>query len=436
MTVDDKSWLMSCDAPLAGRIEVAGAKNTVTKLMAAACLASGVSRLSGVPDIADVSITAAMLRGVGVGVAHEAGTLSLETEGLARSDIDLAYSGLNRVPILLLPILLHRFQHAMVPLAGGDIIGRRSINFHLDILRKMGASVTETDNGIEATGPLSAAVLELPYPSVGATETALLASVLAPGRTIIDNAAIEPEILELVGFLLRMGAVIELKAGRTFVVEGVPRLAPASQRVEGDRIEAFSYLAAALASRGEITVVGCSERRLVTAIALLRRLGAGIRVTDDGITASWTGALRSTAVATQPHPGFMTDWQPPLVALLTQASGVSAVHETVFEDRLGFTGELVKMGAVIDTYDQCLGESACRFDTSASYHSALIAGPAELVGSELVMPDIRAGFGLVVGAIAAHGQSLLEGVHHLERGYDNVAEKLSSVGCEIKSSSR
>ena len=428
-----RAWYVRSSVPLEGTVTVAGAKNSTTKLMIAACLADGASEFDNVPDIADARITAAMLDAVGAGVALESGRAVIDASTLSSAQVGVAYSGLNRMPILCLPVLLHRFGEARVPVVGGDGIGLRPVDFHRDALTAMGAEVTVDDDGITASGSLYGADITLPYPSVGATETVLLAAVCARGRTILQNAAVEPEVQELIQFLQRMGAVIERTDGRRYVIDGVAELQPSQQHIAGDRVEAFSYLAAGIATRGNVAVVGCDPGRMSPGIALLRRLGATVTIDVDGcIEVEAVGGLDPIIVSTAPYPGVATDWQPPLVAALTQADGVSAVHETVFEDRLGHAEQLGYMGATIQTFNDCLGGGDCRFAAGRHRHSALVAGPTKIHGAEVVMDDIRAGFGLAVAAVMASGDSLLSGIYHLERGYDNVLDKFRQLGAQIE----
>jgi UDP-N-acetylglucosamine 1-carboxyvinyltransferase len=343
----------------------------------------------------------------------------------------VSYSGLNRTAILLVGPLLHRIGEAFVPFVGGDRIGPRPVDFHVEALRQFGAEVEVTDEGLEAkAAQLHGAHVRLPWPSVGATETVLLTAALAQGRTTLENAATEPEVVELALFLQRMGARIELQPDRRFVIEGVPGLTGARQRLGGDRIEAFSYLVAGLATGGSVRITGCAQERLVTAISTLHRMGATFEITDDSITAS-AEMLRPCAVRTSPHPGFMTDWQPPLVVLCTRAHGMSVVHETLFEDRLGYIEALQSMQAEVELFEQCLVGDSCRFQETNALHSALVRGVSELQGAEVEMPDIRAAFAYVIAAAAAGSPSVLHGVHHLERGYDHVFEKFSHLGLRI-----
>jgi UDP-N-acetylglucosamine 1-carboxyvinyltransferase len=424
-------WCVEPSGPLRGSVEVAGSKNTVTKIMVASLLGDSPTKITNAPRLGDVSITAAMLRSLGVGVDLEGNTITLDPGTLDQAAVPVGYSGLNRIPILMIAPLLHRIGEAVVPLAGGDRIGGRPLDFHLDALRKLGVEIRITDEGIEAkAGRLQGAHIRLPFPSVGATETVLLAAARAEGRTVLENAAIEPEVVELALFLQRMGAGIELQPDRRFVIEGTTQLSGSSERLGGDRIEAFSYLVAGLVTGGSVTVVGCAQDRLVTGISTLRRMGAEFEIAESRISVSGR-SLRPTAIHTSPHPGFMTDWQPPLVVLFTQVEGMSVIHETVFEDRLGYAEVLRSMGAQIELFDQCLAGEACRFHETAFKHSAVVRGRTPLSGSRVVMPDIRAGFAYVLAAAAADSPSVLGGVHQLERGYDQVREKFTDLGLVI-----
>jgi UDP-N-acetylglucosamine 1-carboxyvinyltransferase len=426
------SWVIDPVGPLHGDVRISGSKNAVSKLMVAALLAQETSTVTNAPRIGDVEITAGMLRSVGAAVEIAGDTVVIDPDALGQSRIPVSYSGLNRMSILLVGPLLHRIGEAFVPFVGGDRIGPRPVDFHVDALRKFGAEVELTDEGLEAKAVnLHGARIRLPWPSVGATETVLMTAALAEGRTILENAAIEPEVVELALFLQRMGARIELQPDRRFVVEGVPHLSGADQRLGGDRIEAFSYLVAGLATGGSVRITGCAQERLVTAITTLQRMGASFRITDDTVTA-WADRLRPCAVRTSPHPGFMTDWQPPLIVLCTRAQGMSVVHETLFEDRLGYIDALQLMQAEVELFEQCLVGDACRFAETGALHSALVRGVSPLQGAEVEMPDIRAAFAYVIAAAAAGSPSVLHGVHHLERGYDQVFDKFSELGLGIR----
>jgi UDP-N-acetylglucosamine 1-carboxyvinyltransferase len=430
--IDLTTWVVEPTGPLRGDVTVSGSKNAVTKHMVAALLGDTPSEIAHAPRIGDVDITAGMLRSLGAKVEVEADRILIDPKPVESSLVPSQFGRLNRIPILLLGPLLHRCGEAFVPVVGGDRIGARPLDFHFRALEAMGAELRVTDDGVEAKASrLEGARIRLPYPSVGATETVLLTGVLAEGRTIIENAAIEPEVMELAFFLQRMGARIELRPERLFVVEGVPSLHGASHRLSGDRIEGISYLVAGLASGGRVRIIGCDQAGLATAITTLHRLGARFEITDESIVAE-ADLLGSGAVATDTHPGYMTDWQPPLVVLFTQCQGLSVVHETVFQERFGYVDALRAMGAEIELFDQCLGGPVCRSYQTNDLHSAVIRGPTRLMGADVEIPDLRAGFAHVLAAAVAHSPSKLLGVHHLERGYEQPLEKFAQIGLSVK----
>lgn len=426
------SWRVEPVGPLRGEVVVKGSKNAVTKHMVAAVMADGPSTIRNAPDVGDVGITTDILTALGVGVGREGDEITVEAAPVTDARVPLSFSGLNRIPILLLGPLLHRTGEAFIPLLGGDRIGPRPIDFHVAALEAMGAEIEVHPDGIAArTTGLRGARITLPYPSVGATETVLLSAVLAQGRTVLRNAATEPEIVELALFLQRMGARIELTPDRRIVIEGVDRLTAASATLAGDRNEAFSYLVAGLVTGGSVKVAGCAQDRLVTAITTLLRMGAHVEVTDDWMRASAPDGLRPAAVQTDTHPGFMTDWQTPLMVLFTQAAGMSVLHETVYEDRLVYVPALTQMGCEIELFDTCLGGPACRFHDTSALHSAVVKGVSRLTGADVRIPDVRAGFSSVIAAAAAEGGSVLRGMQHLERGYHRPAEQFEALGLPV-----
>jgi UDP-N-acetylglucosamine 1-carboxyvinyltransferase len=416
-----------------GEVEVSGSKNAVTKHMVAAMLGTQPSTITNAPAVGDVGITADILTSLGVGVDIDGDRITIDPVEAPGADVPLEFTGLNRIPILLLGPLLARNHEAFVPLVGGDRIGRRPVDFHIDALERMGAEITVSDDGITAKADhLRGAQITLPYPSVGATESVLLTAVLAEGRTVLRNAAVEPEVTELALFLQRMGARIGFKPDRRIVIEGVDHLRGAEARLHGDRLEAFSYLVAGLMTGGQVRVGGCAQDRLVTAIDTLQKMGARFEITDDYIQASADAGLRPAAVQTDTHPGFMTDWQPPLIVLMTQAEGMSVIHETVYEDRLGYIEALTDMGGEIELFDTCLGGPACRFHDTNAKHSAVVRGVSKLRGAEVTIPDVRAGFSSVIAAAVADGPSILHGIHHLERGYNKPFETLEALGLKLE----
>jgi UDP-N-acetylglucosamine 1-carboxyvinyltransferase len=427
------TWVIEPSGPLHGDVHVRGSKNAVTKHMVAALLADEPSTIDNIPDVGDVAITTDILRAIGATVEPGDGGLTVVPNRDLLPTVPLSFSGLNRIPVLLLGPLLHLTGEAFVPKVGGDKIGSRPVDFHVEALRSFGAEVEVNDEGIAARCVrLKGARIDLPYPSVGATESVLLTAVLAKGKTVLTNAATEPEVLELALFLQRMGAQIELRPDRQFIIEGVPRLSGGHTRLAGDRNEAFSYLVAGLLTGGHVRVIGCPQERLVTAITTLLRMGAKVDIDEHGMTTSAPDGLMSAAVQTDTHPGFMTDWQTPLMMLFTQAKGMSVLHETVYEDRLVYVPALQAMGAEIEVFSTCLGGPACRFHDTDAQHSAIVRGVSKLHGAHVEIPDVRAGFSSVIAAAVASGESVLTGVHHLTRGYHRPAEQLRSLGLSLR----
>ena len=421
--------------PLRGTILVRGAKNFVSKAMVAALLGDGRSRLRNVPRIRDVAVVTGLLElhGVTVETDDENGELIMDprnVEGAHVSDID-AHAGASRIPILFCGPLLHRLGEAFIPDLGGCRIGDRPINYHLDVLRQFGAVVDKRPHGIQLTAPygLVGTKLSLPYPSVGTTEQVLLTAVRADGVTELRNAAIEPEIMDLIAVLQKMGSIISVEVDRVIRIEGVDRLGGYSHTALPDRIEAASWACAALATRGDIMVLGARQSEMMTFLNVFRKVGGALDVEDDGIRFTHPGgALNSLVIETAVHPGFMTDWQQPLVVALTQASGLSIVHETVYENRFGFTRALIDMGAQIQLYRECLGGLPCRFGQRNFQHSAVISGPMKLRGADIEVPDLRGGFSHLIAALAAEGTSRVRGIGLIDRGYEHFQDKLDALG--------
>jgi UDP-N-acetylglucosamine 1-carboxyvinyltransferase len=411
---------------------VRGSKNAVTKHMVAALLADGPCVVQNCPEIGEVELTKGMLESLGCAVEVDGDMVTVDAAGLHGGQVPGVYGGRNRIPILLLGPLLHRLGEAFVPRVGGDRIGARPVDFHIGALASMGAEIEVTDEGVHAKATsLHGARIRLPYPSVGATETVLLTAAMAEGRTILENAATETEVIELGLYLQRMGARIELRPDRRWVIEGVDRLRGGVEHsLQGDRNEAFSYLVAGLATGGRVRVFGCPQDRLVTAISTLDRMGAHFEITDYYVAAE-ANELRSAVVQTDTHPGFMTDWQSPLVVLFTQCAGMSVLHETVYEDRFPYIEALQRMGAEIELFDSCLGGRGCRFHETGDLHSAVVHGPTTLRGADITSPDIRGGFSYLIAAAAAEGASVLHEVTEIERGYHRPFEAFSELGLDI-----
>ncbi|HIW99138.1 MAG TPA: UDP-N-acetylglucosamine 1-carboxyvinyltransferase [Candidatus Nesterenkonia stercoripullorum] len=425
--------------PLEGTVKVRGAKNLVPKAMVASLLGSEPSQLRNVPEIKDVDIVTSLLtiHGVKVDADPATGDLTLDPRqaySAEHSEVD-AHAGDSRIPILFCGPLMHKTGEAFIPDLGGCRIGDRPIDYHLEVLRTFGAVVDKGPTGIHISAPkgLHGVKLDLPYPSVGATEQVLLTAVLAEGITELKNAAVEPEIHDLIAVLQQMGAIITVYTDRTIRIEGVTKLGGYKHRAIPDRNESASWASAALVTRGDIYVQGAVQRDLSAFLNTYRKIGGEFSVDDDGIR-FWHagGTLKPLVLETDVHPGFMTDWQQPMVVALTQAEGVSIVHETVYEERFGFTEALQRMGASIQLHRECLGSNPCRFGQRNFLHSAVISGASELRGTDIDVPDLRGGFSHLIAAMAAQGTSRVTGIEIINRGYEKFVDKITGLGADVE----
>ncbi|MEY4130064.1 MAG: UDP-N-acetylglucosamine 1-carboxyvinyltransferase 1 [Actinomycetota bacterium] len=430
------SMLVRGGEPVQGEIHVRGSKNALPKAMVAALLTSEKCRLTNISAITDLGVVEELITITGGDVHHSDDQIEITAHSfteLSETDV-VRLHATSRIPVLTTAVSLHRSGRAIIAAPGGCEIGPRPVDFHLNVLRAFGARDSQFENHIELVADrLRGARVRLPFPSVGATEQFLFASSLAEGNSELTNAAIEPEILDLVAVLQKMGAIISVEPNRTIRVTGVESLHGFDHRVIGDRLEAASWASLALATAGEITVRGVQQQLLSTFLNMFRRAGGDFTIDADSDVLTFHRArrmLRPLALETDVHPGFMTDWQSPFVTALTQADGVSVVHETVYEDRLGYTDALRSLGAQIQVFTECLGPTRCRFGAANHRHSAVVVGPTKLHGAELSIPDLRAGFSYVIAAAAAEGESLLHGVDLLDRGYSDFRAKLSAVGID------
>lgn len=428
--------------PLEGSVRAAGAKNAITKLLVASLLAKTKCTFFNVPKIQEVEITVELCRELGSEITwdQEQGVLEIQTLDLKTSYIPQRFSGANRIPILMIGALLGRTDEAViVPTAGGCKIGPRPIDFHIKALRELGAQIEYREMRREgayfAQAPygLKGSVITLPFPSVGATENTILAATRAKGITLIKNAAIEPEIIDLILFLQKLGVVIFVDVDRTIRIEEAKQFHDVQHTVITDRIEAASFGMAAIATKGRVFVEGAQHVNMITFLNKLRKLGGGFDIKNNGIEFFYQGPLKGGLhIETDVHPGFLTDWQQPFVVLLTQSEGTSIIHETIYENRFGYAQTLKEMGADIELFTHCLGGKSCRFETQHFAHSSIIKGPTPLVGREIQVPDLRAGFAYVMAALIAEGESLISGLHYLDRGYENITEKLANLGAQIE----
>ena len=412
------SIVVTGGSALAGSVAVLGAKNAVLKQQVAALLAPGKHLLENVPHIVDVELMGDVLQYVGAICELEDHTLTIDVPADITPEAPLDLVRQMRASILVLGPLLARCGEVRVALPGGDDLGARPVDMHIEGLRQLGADF-ELRHGVlegRVEGGLRGAEVAFDFPSVGATENVLLAAVMARGETVIDNAAREPELEDLATYLNAMGARISGAGSSTIRVLGVDELHPASHRVVPDRIEAGTYAVAGAITAGEVTVNDCVPDHLRMELRKLQEAGCRVDAGEDWVRV--LGPKRPSALnfATLPYPGFATDLHPQMVALLATAEGTSVITENVYESRFKYIGELSRMGA----------------DISTDWQHAVIRGVPYLSGCPVVAPDIRAGASLVLAGLRAEGYSTVTEVHHIDRGYEGFVEKLTVLGAQIE----
>ncbi len=421
VVTDEPRFLVSPGPPLSGELTVCGAKNSVLKLMVATLLAEGEHVLDNVPDITDVHAMAELLRSVGqrVEVDPTRSQVIVWTPPSSELKPIASYEHVVRLraSIVALGALLARCGRVEIALPGGDDFGQRPVDYHVDALRAMGATIT-TDHGvITASAPkLVGCRVVLEFPSHTATDNLLMAAVLADGHTTIDNAAREPEVLDLAEMLTKMGAQIRGAGTSTIEVDGVERLYPQRHRVLPDRVEAASYMAAVAVAGGNVYLRDAQVRHMETLLRKVTRLGVTVEPDDQGIRVISSGSLVGVDVATLPYPGVATDYQPLIVTMLSVASGVSVVTENLYAGRFRYIDELHRLGA----------------DITTDGHHVVIRGVPRLSGAQVRAVDIRAGVALVVAGLVADGQTEIYGIEHIERGYQSIHTRLASLGAQVE----
>ena len=413
---------------LTGRVRVTGAKNSALKLMAAALLAPGRSTVDEVPDILDVTIMSEVLRRLGCGVTYErhedgggGGRLIVDVPEAPSTETDYDLVRRMRASISVLGPLVARCGSARVALPGGDAIGSRGLDMHISGLERLGATIVSEHGFLVATAPrLRGTSIWLDFPSVGATENLVMAAVLAEGTTVIDNAAREPEIVDLCSMLSAMGARIEGAGTSTLTVDGVDSLSPVDYTTVPDRIVSGTWAIGAVMTRGDVVIERAVPGHLAVALDKLTDAGARIEALPDGIRVAMDDRPRCVDVVTLPFPGFPTDLQPMAVALAAVSTGTALITENVFEGRFMFVNELVRLGA----------------DVRIDGHHAVIRGRERLSSAPVVATDIRAGAGLVLAGLVSDGVTEVQEVHHVDRGYPDFVEQLRGLGAQVKRTER
>ncbi|WP_153502824.1 UDP-N-acetylglucosamine 1-carboxyvinyltransferase [Cumulibacter manganitolerans] len=402
---------------LAGEVFVGGAKNSVLKLMAAALLAEGETCLTNVPDILDVTIMSEVLRRLGCTVVRDGDAMRIDVPGRTSTETDYSLVRRMRASVAVLGPLVARYGHAKVAMPGGDAIGMRGLDMHINGLVALGAEV-RSEHGylIASASRLRGAHVTFDFPSVGATENVLMAAVLADGDTVIDNAAREPEIVDLVEMLQSMGAQISGAGGSTLRVTGVRGLRPTAHHTVPDRIVAGTWAIAAVMTRGDVRVRGARPQHLERVLQRLGDMGASVRHESDGFSVSIDRRPTARNIVTLPYPGFPTDLQPMAIALGAVADGASTLTENVFEGRFMFVNELIRLGANIQV----------------DGHHCAIAGIERLSSAPVEATDIRAGAGLVLAGLVADGTTEVGHVAHIDRGYPGFEASLRGLGASIE----
>lgn len=406
--------------PLSGTIRIPGAKNAALPILAASILTDGVVRLENVPQLLDIKVMQHILRSLGCRTCQEGNIVTVDAAGIHSTHIPEELMRKMRSSIFLMGPLLARFKEVHIYQPGGCAIGSRKIDLHLRALQSLGACLEHYGNLITCRSErLVGTEIHLDFPSVGATENVMMAAVLAEGTTVITNAAREPEIVDLQHFLNSMGAQVSEAGTDTIIVKGVMKLKGGRYKIMPDRIVAGTMMIAAAATRGAVTLTNAYSNHLTSLIHILRRVGVQITTNDGMINVTNFGRVKAVErIITSPYPAFPTDLQSQLMVLLSLADGVSVMKETVFEGRFRHVEELSRMGADI------------RVDLS----SAFIRGVTGLYGSTVEATDLRAGAALVIAGLAANGRTVVENVHHIDRGYDRIEKMFAKLGAQIKRS--
>ncbi|MEV6771608.1 UDP-N-acetylglucosamine 1-carboxyvinyltransferase [Nocardia sp. NPDC051030] len=410
-------FLVTGGSRLVGEVAVGGAKNSVLKLMAAALLAEGTTTITNCPDILDVPLMAEVLRGLGCDVTIDSGTVAITTPAEPKYHADFPAVTQFRASVCVLGPLMARCKRAVVALPGGDAIGSRPLDMHQQGLRLLGAT-SEIEHGclVARAEELQGARIRLDFPSVGATENILMAAVLAEGETVIDNAAREPEIVDLCNMLVQMGAKIVGAGTSVLTIDGVEKLSPTEHRVIGDRIVAATWGIAAAMTQGDVRVTGINPKHLSLVLDKLRSAGARISFEPDGFRVVQSDRPRAVNFSTLPFPGFPTDLQPMAIGLAAIADGTSMITENIFEARFRFVEEMIRLGS----------------DARTDGHHAVVRGIPRLSSAPVWSSDIRAGAGLVLAGLVADGVTEVHDVFHIDRGYPDFVENMRSLGAEIE----
>ncbi|MEK7160058.1 MAG: UDP-N-acetylglucosamine 1-carboxyvinyltransferase [Patescibacteria group bacterium] len=427
---------------LKGEVSILGSKNVALKVLVAACLTSDEVIVENVPIISDFITMVNIIEHLGGEVKLKDHTASIRLKQFSSEKISLLEAAEIRTSYMFLAPLLARISKAIIPNPGGCRIGARPIDRIVEGLKKMGVKIKydSKDGYFHATAHkgLNAITYRFEKNTHTGTETMILAAVLAKGKTVLENAAREPEVDELIGLLNRMGAKIVREKDRIIVIEGVEKLHGARFKIVPDRNEVVTFAVAAIITKGDIFIKDIKKNGIEDFLELLKECGGGFEEKENGIRFFYKGPLKATNVTTTYYPGFMTDWQGPWAVLMTKAHGESTIHETVYENRFTYVNDLKKLGGQIELYNPKIKNQAkfynfnIKDDNGNNFHAAKVHGPVELHNGIVDMTDLRAGATLVLASLAAKGESVLFGVEHLDRGYEQLDKRLKILGAVIK----
>ena len=402
--------------PLEGVIDISGSKNAALPIIAATILNGGISVLENCPDIHDVKMMFTILEELGATVKRNNNEVIIDTSKINKMEIPASLMKEMRSSVIIAGALLGRFNKCTFTYPGGCEIGARPINMHIDGFKQMGVDVNEEHGYISCEcNKLKSVDITLDFPSVGATENIMLASCLAEGTTYIRNVAREPEIRDLQEFLNEMGAKVSGAGSNTIIITGVKKLHDVKHKIIADRIEVGTYMCMAAATQGIVDLVNANPEHVSAVIHKLKRMGAKVKTKKNLINVETKGKILATNIKTSPYPGFPTDMQSQIASLLTVAKGTSIIVENIFENRFKYVNELIRMGANINVEGK----------------TAVIQGVSKLYGTEVDTKDLRGGAALVLAGLVADGTTKVSGINYLERGYENLIEKLSIIGAKI-----
>lgn len=413
-------FIINGPTKLSGEIEVNGAKNNALKILPAAILSEETITINNLPNIEDVDRMVELLENLGATIEKKQGkTISISTKNIKKTEIDDLLARKLRASILLIGPLLARFGEAKLPHPGGCVIGKRPIDLFLEGFKALGTTIEEGSKGFtfKAKNGLIGNKIFFPHISVTTTECLMMAAVLAKGTTELHNSAMEPEIPALAEYLNKQGAKIKGAGTSTIIIEGVEKISAGTYDIIPDRIEAGTFTIMGILTNSEIKIKNCVPSHLEALFIKLKQMGAKLEIGENYILTKKHNGLKAADIRTHEYPGFPTDLQAPFTLLLTQANGMSLVHETLFEGRLFYTDLLATMGANIIMCDP---------------HRVVLNGPTKLYGKKLMSPDLRAGITMVLAGLIAEGETVIENVYQINRGYGNIDERLKSLGADIK----